>query len=56
MSPSKSMPYKSNLDLKEKYPNVHVSTLVSMRITDILTKTSVFFLSRGNVLEYEKGT
>ena len=32
------MPKKSKNDLKEKYPDVLVDTLVSMHITDILTK------------------
>ena len=35
--------------------NVHVGTLVSMCITDILIKNSCF-LSCGSVMEYEKKT
>ena len=37
MTPSKSMPKKSNYSFMEKYPYVRVLTLVSMHITDILT-------------------
>ena len=42
--------------MNEKYPYVRVGTLVSMLITDILTKYSCFYLSWGIVLEYEKDT
>ena len=43
MTPSKSIPPKSNNDFKEKYPNVRVGTLlVSMRITGILNNNSFF--------------
>ena len=39
-----SIPYKSLHDFLRKYPNVCVGTLlVSMRITDILSKNSSFF-------------
>ena len=34
MTPSKSMPQKSNLDFRGKYPYVCVGTHVSMRIKD----------------------
>ena len=37
MTPSKSMPQKSNHYFKEKYPYVHVGTLVSTRATDIFS-------------------
>ena len=40
------MPQKSNHDFKEKYPYVRVDTLVSLRITNILTK-----IARGFRLE-----
>ena len=41
MTPSKSMPKKSNHDLMKKDHNVRVGTLVFMSIKDILTKTRV---------------
>ena len=43
MTPFKSKPRKSNHYFKIKYPYVCVGTLVSMRITDIMTKNSCFF-------------
>ena len=43
MTPSKSIPLESNNDVKEKDSYVRVGTLISMHITDILSKT-VFFL------------
>ena len=42
MTPSKSMPQKNGNDFEEKYPYVSVVTLVSMRITDIITKLAAF--------------
>ena len=44
---------KSKNDLKKKYHDVLVDTLVSMHITDILTK-AVFLWQGNSVLEYEK--
>ena len=38
MTPSKSMPKINDHDFEEKYPDVRVGTLISMLITDILTK------------------
>ena len=40
MIPSKSKPQKNNHDFKEKYSYVHVGTLASMCITDILINNS----------------
>ena len=42
MMPAKSLLQKSNHEFQEKYPHVCVGTLVSERITDILTKNSCF--------------
>ena len=38
VTPSKSMPQKSNHDFKEKHPNIWAGTLEPMRIKDVLTK------------------
>ena len=35
MTPSKSMPQKSNHDLKEKCPYIHVGTIEPMRIKPV---------------------
>ena len=43
MTPSKSMPQKSNYEFKEKYPYVSVGSLEPM----------LFFLLLASVLEYE---
>ena len=43
LTPSKSMPQKSNHDFEEKYRCVRVGTLVSMLIKEILTKNSCFY-------------
>ena len=45
MTASKLMPQKSNHDFKEKYHHIHVGTLVSMRITDILFFCKAVFLN-----------
>ena len=42
MTPSKSMPQKSNHVFMEKYPYVRVVTLLSMHINDVLTKSGCF--------------
>ena len=43
LTPSKSMPQKSNHDSKEKCPYIHTDTIEPMRIKDILTINSCFF-------------
>ena len=40
---SKSMPKKSNHDMKKKCPYVHEGTLVPMRMKNILTRSAIFF-------------
>ena len=42
MTPSKSIPQKSNHDLKERYTYARVGTLESKPLTDILKKTAIF--------------
>ena len=40
------MPQKRNRDFNERYPYVRFGKLVSMRITDVLTKNSAFVLEQ----------
>ena len=44
MTPSKSMPQRSNHDFEDEYHYDCVGTLVSMHITDILIKTDIVFV------------
>ena len=46
LTPSKSIPQKSNDDFKEKYSYIRVGTHEPMRIKDILTKKDVFAISQ----------
>ena len=50
------MPQKSNHSCLEKYPYVRVGTLVSIRITDTLTKKQLIYFMRHGVLESEEDT
>ena len=52
LTPSKSIPQKSNHDFKEKYPYVRAVAIKPMCIKDILTKTRDF-LPYASVLEYD---
>ena len=45
LTPSKSMPQKSNHDFKEKYPYVRAGTFEPMCIEDILTRSRFFFFA-----------
>ena len=47
---------KGNHDFMEKYPYIRVGTLISLRITDILTKNSWLLYYWSCVLEYGKDT
>ena len=50
------MPQKINHYFNEKYPYIRMGALVSMHISDILTKNSCLFRREASVLEYEKDT
>ena len=52
LTPSKSLPQKSNYDFKGKYHYVRAGTIEIMHIKDILTKNR-FSLPYASVLRYE---
>ena len=53
LTPSKSMPQKSNHDFKEKYPYIRVGTLEPLRIKAILTQKNSCFLTSDSFIELE---